>query len=143
MKAEFVLKGKGTRTHLTPPNSVHYQWAPKGSYRIEQILGMIVKPPNWFNIFKEQSFTVYVLDGYSVHLMPEVRQALFKKGYVLVFIAGVITGDIQVNDTISHRDLKKHYRDLDIKLKLEQLEKNPIKISSPARNEMMSMLLQA
>ena len=83
------------------------------------------------------------MDGHSVHLMPEVRQALFKKGYVLVFIAGVITGDIQVNDTNSHRDLKKHDRDLEIKLKLEQLEKNPIKISSPARNEMMSMLLQA
>ena len=30
-----------------------------------------------------------------------------------------------------------------MKLMLEQLEKDPIKISSPSRNEMMSMLLQA
>ena len=35
LKSEFVFKGKGTRTHLTPPKGVHHQWAPKGSYRIE------------------------------------------------------------------------------------------------------------
>ena len=47
LKLEFVFKGKGTRTHLTPPEGVNYQWAPKGSYRIEQILDMI----NRFNMF--------------------------------------------------------------------------------------------
>ena len=94
LKPEFVFKGKGTRTNLTPPKGVHYQWAPKGSYRIEQILGMIDKLTNWFNMFTEQSFAIYVLDDYSVHLMPEVRQALFKKGYVLVITGGGITGDV-------------------------------------------------
>ena len=79
LKPEFVFEGKGTRRHLTPPKGVHYQWAPKGSYRIEQILGMIDKLPNRFNMFTEQSFAIYVLDDYFVHLMPEVQQALFKK----------------------------------------------------------------
>ena len=79
LKPEFVFKGKGTRSHLTPPKSVHYQWAPKGFYRIEQILGMTDKLPNRFNMFTEQSFGIYVLDDYSVHLMSEVRQALYKK----------------------------------------------------------------
>ena len=65
LKAEFVFKGKGTRTHLTPPKSVHYQWTPKGSYRIDKL-------PNRFNMFTEQSFGIYVLDDYSVHLMLEV-----------------------------------------------------------------------
>ena len=37
LKPEFGFKGKGTRTHFTPPKGVHYQWAPQGSYRIEQI----------------------------------------------------------------------------------------------------------
>ena len=37
MKPEFKFKGKRTRTHLTSPKGVHYQWAPKGFYRIEQI----------------------------------------------------------------------------------------------------------
>ena len=41
LKLEFVFKGKRTRTHLTLPKGVHYQWAPKGSYRTELILGMI------------------------------------------------------------------------------------------------------
>ena len=53
LKPEFVFKGKGTRTHLTPPKGVHYQWAPKGSYRMEQILGMIDKLPNRFDMFTE------------------------------------------------------------------------------------------
>ena len=61
LKPEFVFKGKGTQTHLTPPKGVYYQWAPKGSYRIEQILGMIDKLPNRFNMFTEQSFATYVL----------------------------------------------------------------------------------
>ena len=75
--------------------------------------------------------------------MAEVRQALFKKGYVFVIIGGGIPGDIQINDTNCHRDLKKHYRDLEMKLMLEQFEKDPIKIPSPSRNEIMSMLLKA
>ena len=67
---------------------------------------------------------------------------MFKKGYVLVVIGGGITGDIQINDTNCHRDLEKHYRDLEMKLMLEQLEEDPIKIPFPSRSEMMSMLLQ-
>ena len=62
LKPEFVFKGKGTRTHLTPPEGVNYQSVPKGSYRIEQILDMIKQLPN--------RFAIYVLDDYSVHLMP-------------------------------------------------------------------------
>ena len=138
-----MFKGKGKRTHLTPPKVVHYQWAPKGSYRTEQILGMIDKLPNRFNMFTEQFFAESVFDDYSVHLMSEFRQALFKKGYALIIVGGGITGDIQINDTNCHPDLKKHYRDLETKLMLEQLEKDPIKIYSPLRNEMMCMLLQA
>ena len=60
-------------------------------------------------MFTEQSVAIYVLDDYSVHLMLEVRQVLFKEGYVLVIIGGGITGDIQINDTNSHRDSKKQY----------------------------------
>ena len=139
---ELAFKGKGTRTHLTPPKGVHYQWAPKGSYRIEQILSMIDNLPNRFNMLTEQSFAIYALDDYSVHVMPEVRCALFRKGYVLVIIGGGITGDIQNTHTNCHRNLKKHYRDLEMKLMLK-LEQDPIKIPSASRNEMMFMLLQA
>ena len=54
LKPEFVFKGKGTRTHVTPPEGVNYQWAPRGSYRIEQILDMIKQLPNRFNMFKKK-----------------------------------------------------------------------------------------
>ena len=76
LKPEFAFKGKGTRTHLTPPEGVNYQWTPKGSYRIEQIIDMIKQLPNRFNMFTEKRYAM--LDDYSVHLMPEVRQALLK-----------------------------------------------------------------
>ena len=80
LKPEFVFKGKGTRTHLTPPEGVSYQWAPKGSYRIEQLLDMVKQLPNRFNMFTEKGNAIFVLDDYFVHLIPEVRQALLKKG---------------------------------------------------------------
>ena len=66
LKPEFLFKSKGTRTHFTSPKGIHYQWAPKGFYQIEQILGMIDKLPNRFTMFTEQFFTTYVLDDYSV-----------------------------------------------------------------------------
>ena len=143
MKPEFVFKGKGTQTHRTPPEGINYQWAPKGSYRIEQILDMIKQLSNRFNMFTEKGYAIYVLDDYSVHLMPEVRQPLLKKGYVFVVTGVGVTGDIQINDTSCHYNLKKHYRELEINLMLEQLNNDPNKIPSPSRDEMMRMLLKA
>ena len=34
--------------------------------------------------------------------MPEIKEALLKRGYVLVIIGGGVTGDIQINDTDLH-----------------------------------------
>ena len=101
----------------------------------------IDKLPNRFNMFTEQSFAIHVLDDYSVHLMPEFRQALFKKVQVLAIIGRGITDDIQINNTNCYRNLKKHYLDFEMKLIMEQLEKDPIKTSSPWRNKIMFMLL--
>ena len=56
---------------------------------------MINKFPNRFDMFTAQSLAIYELDDYFVYLMLEVREALFKKGYVLVIIGGGITGDTQ------------------------------------------------
>ena len=129
LKPEFVFKGKGTRTHLTPPEGVNYEWVPKGSYRNEQILDMIKQLPNRFNMFTEKGYATYALDDYSVHLIPEVRQALLKNW--------------QNNDTSCHHNLKKHYREFEMNLMLEQLNNDPNKIPSPSRDEMMCMLLKA
>ena len=60
------------------------------------------------------------MDDYSVHLLPEIRQALLKKGYVLVGIGGGITGDVQINETDMHAPLKSKYRELEAELMIEQ-----------------------
>ena len=38
-----------------------------------------------------------MLDDYNVHLLPEVKEALLKPGYVYAGIGGGITGAIRVN----------------------------------------------
>ena len=83
------------------------------------------------------------MGDYSVHLMPEFRHALFKKGYVLAIVGRGIRGDIQIKGTNCYHDLKKHYLDFEMKLIIEQLKKDSIKSSSYSRNEMMFMLLHA
>ena len=75
-------------------------------------------------MFTEKGYAIYVLDDYSVHLMPEVRQALLKKWYVLVVIGSGMTGDIQINDTSCHQS-EKHYREFEMNLMLEQLNNDP------------------
>ena len=112
LNPEFVFKGKGTRTKLDPLDGIKFNWAPKGSYYLDQMLKTISNLPNWFNIFTQKNYDVYVLNDYSVHLMPEVKEEFLKRGYVLIIIGGGVTGDIQINDTDIHRPLKEKYRAL-------------------------------
>ena len=52
---------------------------------------------------------MYVLDDYSVRVMPEIKKALSKRSYVSVIIGSEVTGDIQVNDTDLHAPVKAKY----------------------------------
>ena len=141
---EFVSKWTGKRPpKLTTPPHVRYQWAPKGLYRLDQLLETIKHLPNCFNIFSHSNFAIYVLDDYAVHLIPEVRKALWNRGYVLLIIGGGITGFVQVtNDTHLDKQLKNEYRKKESALMLEKLTKDPQKFPSPDRNEMMSLLVE-
>ena len=78
-----------------------------------------------------------------MHLIPEVRQALWKRGYILVVIGGGITGFVQVNDTHLHRALKMEYKNKESLLMLEKLKDNPQKVPAPDRIEMMTFLTDA
>ena len=140
---EFVFKGTGKRPPelITSPN-VHYQWAPKGSYQLEQLLETIKHQPNRFNIFSHSNIAIYVLDNYTVHLMPEVRQTLWDRGYILLIIGRGITGFVQVNDTHLHKQLKNECRKKESALMLEKLTKDPQKVQSPDRSE-MSLLVES
>lgn len=143
LKPEFVFKGKGVRIHLDPPQGVHTQFAPKGSYRLDTMLGTIGHLPNRNNPFTSSNFALYILDDYSVHVTDEVRKALLNRGYILVCIGGGITGDVQVNDTHYHHALKREYRDREAALMLKQLEANPNTVPSPSRDDMMKMLVES
>ena len=140
---EFVFKGKGTRTKLNRPPGIKSHWAPKGSYRLNTMLDTIANLPNRFNMFSQSNYALYILDDYSVHITDEVKEALLAKGYILVVIGGGITVDIQCNDTHIHHPLKKKYRELEAQEMIEMLQKDPGKIPSPSRDEIMSMLTDA
>ena len=65
--------------------------------------------PNRFNIFTPKNYAIYVLDDYSVHIMPEIKEAPVTSPPVTV--GGEVTGDIKVNDTDLHVPLKAKYRE--------------------------------
>jgi hypothetical protein len=140
---EIVFKGKGTRTQLEKPEGMQVQWAPKGSYRLETMIGTVSHLKNRKNLFTHQNYAVYILDDYSVHITPEVRDAMLQRGYILICIGGGVTGDIQVNDTHVHHQLKKHYRQYEAQLMIDQLTANPGKIPNPSKNEMMDMVAKS
>ena len=103
----------------------------------------INKLPNRFNPFTQKNFAIYVLDDYVVHLMPEVRKALYERGYILAVMGGGMTGFIQANDTDLHRRLKALYIHEEMDLMLKMLEKDRNKVPSPNREDMVKMLLSA
>jgi hypothetical protein len=143
LQPEFIFKGKGVRVQLNPPPDVKFQWSPKGSYRLENMLETIKNLPNRYNIFSAKNYAIYVLDDYSVHIMDEIKNALLQKGYILVVIGGGVTGDIQINDTDLHAPLKAKYRKVEMKTMIRQLLNEPDKIPQPSRNEMMLMLCES
>ena len=61
--------------------------------------------------------------------MPEIRKALYEKGYILMLMGGGITGFIQANDTDLHKRLKALYREEEMNLMLKMLEANKSKMS--------------
>ena len=78
---EFIFKVKGTHTKLNVPDGVKVQWSDSGSYRLEHMLNTIGNLLNRNNNpFSKKDWAIYVLDNYAVHLMPEIRKALWARG---------------------------------------------------------------
>ena len=73
--------------------------------------------------------------------MPEIRKALYEKGYILTLMGGGITGFIQANDTDLHKRLKALYREEEMNLMLKMLEANKSKIPFPNWENMIKMLM--
>ena len=77
---EFIFKGKGTRTKVNVADDIKFQWLPSASYRFEHTLKTISNLPNRYSLFTQKNYAIYVLNDYAVHLMPEIRKALFQRG---------------------------------------------------------------
>ena len=96
---------------------------------------------NRFNPFTQKNYAIYIPDDYAVHLMPEIRKALYERGFILLVMGGGLTGFIQADDTDLHRCLKALYRHEEMNLMLKMLEKDKNKVPSPNREDMVKMLL--
>ena len=87
-KPEFLFKGTGKRVNLSLPEelkSVRVQWAPKGSYRLENMIQFAkslkqVPPlfPNQFKIITLDDYSVHKLDGSEDHLVSSELYNLVK-----------------------------------------------------------------
>ena len=77
------------------------------------------------------------------YLMPEVRKALFQRGYILVIMRGGITEFIQSNDAHLHRKFNANYHDLEIQLMMEKLQTDKKNVPLSAREEMINMAVKA
>ena len=140
---EFVFKGTGKRPlELTTTPNVHYQWAPKVMYRLEQFLETIKHLLNRFNIFSYSNCHLRVRWLRSTS-DAEIRKAIWHREYILLVIGGGITGFLQINDTHLQKQLKNEYSKNESALMLEKLKKNPQKVPSPDRSEMMSLLVES
>ena len=110
LKPEFIFKGNGAQTKVPTVDNVNYQSFPSGSYGLEHMVKTIGNLPNCFDPFTQKNFPTYFLNDYAVHLMPEVRKALYERGYILIVMGGGITSFIQASDIDLHCCLKALYR---------------------------------
>ena len=105
--------GTGTtmRKRLSCPENTLLQFAPKGSYRLANMLDFL----RWaFRPAPQPSDSlVVVLDWYAVHLDGEIDNLLHDMGHAVLRIGGGITGDVQVGDTHRHGPYTKLYRELE------------------------------
>lgn len=111
------------------------QGSDSGSYRLEQMLQTIKNLPNRNrNPFTKKDWEIYVLDNYAVHIMSEIRKALWDRSYVLVLMGGGITDFIQQNDTHIHQPLKNH-RNSESALMIDKLQAKKNKVPSPTQDK--------
>ena len=107
------------------------------------MLGTISNLPNCHQVFTMKNYCIYAVDDYSLHIMPKVKKALLKRGYVYVEIGGRVNGDTQTNDTDIYVPLKREYRKIEQELMINQLQYDPKKMPKSTRDDMMQILVES
>lgn len=101
--------GERMRQGLRVPANVLLQFAPRGSYRLDNVDSFLrwAVPP----AASPRDAIVVVLDWYKPHLDSKVAELLHGNNHGLLLIGGGITGDVQVGDTHRHGPYTKRYRE--------------------------------
>jgi hypothetical protein len=103
-----VIKGLLESDRVPPLMKVQVQ--ENGSYRS----GDVVEALEWMlpDAKTAAESIVVMLDGYSAHLTPEVREVISRKGHVLMFHGGGCTPFTQISDTHLHASLSRVWSSL-------------------------------
>ena len=89
---------EGIRTDLEAPPWLLVQFQERDSYRTEDVLEFLewaLEPAAC-----PQESVIVMLDWFSAHLSPEVAELVARKGHVLLFHGGGVTGLEQINETL-------------------------------------------
>ena len=91
--------------------SASVTWAPKGSYRHDDILGYIQR---WCEEWTEaraaaNDYRIMLLDVARSHIGKDIVDELWSRGYLCLYHYGGTTGVIQVNDTDNHGQFEREY----------------------------------
>ena len=124
------------RKCLAPKPSTLIQGAPRGSYRLEQVLEFLrwaVKPAT--AAFKTKCV---VLDWFAPHLDPAVDELMHSRSHAVLRIGGGLTSAVQVEDTHAHRPYNNHYRKLEVAAAKRAWDLNPGKLLECSRQAVTS-----
>ena len=93
-----------------------FQTGPKGSYRLEHVLGFLAAHlPHWTKERQRKlDWRLLYLDAYAAHLADEVRTLAWERGFVVRIHGAGTTGDVQVNDTHLHAPFAHLYREMEM-----------------------------
>ena len=108
-KAASARTLKGIK--LPEDMSVSVTWAPKGSYRHQDIMGYIRR---WCEEWTParaaaNDYRIMMLDVARSHMGEDIVDELWSRGYICLYHYGGVTGVIQVNDTDNHAHFEREY----------------------------------
>ena len=111
----LLFKGKTPRTLKRLPANLGpqfiFQFAPKGSYRAEQVADFLNRAlPAWTPEREAaKDWRILYLDAYKPHFADVVVRAAWAHGFVCLWHGAGTTGVCQVNDTHLHATLERLY----------------------------------
>ena len=115
----ICFKAKTDRILTNLPKSlgknVIFQFAPKGSYRVEHVVQFLQRAlPAWTEErAAAKDWRILYLDAYAAHFAQEVVDCAWAHGFVVLWHGAGTTGLMQVNDTHLHASFERIYLEME------------------------------